>query len=180
MRPKPVRSKNGRAGFTLIELVIVVGMISIVLAILVLGVNRATSAFSLRRAASIVMSELRRAQASAVADGADYIVEFYVSTGSSTPGGLRVWKRSGATTTFVRSILAPDWPRVQMMDGPTNFPDCTGSGPDPTHDCAVFKSLGYLDSGSTQNRMRLRSIGAGTQLDIVVAPATAHVSVQLP
>lgn len=181
MSRKLVRHRDGQAGFTLIELVVVVSLIAIVLGILFVGVRRATDSFSLRRGATIAMSELRRAQAAAVAEGADYIVEFYVSTGSSTPGGLRVWKRSGATTTQVRSILPPGWPRVQMMDGPTNFPDCTGSGPTPTHDCAVFKPLGYLEQvGGTQNRMRLRSIGSGVQVDIVITPATARVSVQQP
>src|SRR2546430_15770135 len=60
MRPKPRSFRDGQAGFTLIELVVVVGLIGVVLAILVMGVRRASDAFSLRKAATTVISEVRR------------------------------------------------------------------------------------------------------------------------
>src|SRR2546428_12720447 len=96
MCPKPVRHCNDRAGFTLIELIVVVGLISIVMAILVLGVRAASDAFSLRRAATIVISETRRASSSAVAEGVDYTVEFKLSS----PYGITVYRQTAVQRTF--------------------------------------------------------------------------------
>src|SRR3989442_4612994 len=102
MCPKPVRRYNDRAGFTLIELVVVVGLISIVMAILVLGVRRASDAFSLRRAATITTSETRRTASAAVADGVDYTVEVSLSS----PYGITVYRQ----TTLHGTFASHDWP----------------------------------------------------------------------
>lgn len=178
MRRIPLR---GEAGFTLLELVIVVSVAAAVLLIFVQGVRQASAAFQVRRAANIAIAELRTAQAAATAAGADMAVEFYTSTGSSTPGGLVVWARNPLTLAWsrIRSVLPPEFPNsVQMPDGPTNFPDCPAAI-NTSHDCAIFKPLGYAEDGG---RIRLRAIGSsGTQLDVVMdSPATGRVSVVRP
>src|SRR3989475_13229766 len=118
MCPKPVRRYNDRAGFTLIELVVVVGLISIVMAILVLGVRRASDAFSLRRAATIVASETRRAASAAVAEGVDYTVEFSLSS----PYGITVYRQTAVQRTFA----GQEWPlSVTIPTAGTTAPNCT-------------------------------------------------------
>src|SRR2546422_10394659 len=102
MSSQLVRDRDGHAGFTLIELVVVVGLISIVMAILVLGVRAASNAFSLRRAATIVMSETRRAASSAVAEGVDYNGEFKLSI----PRRITVSRQTAVQRTF----QGPEWP----------------------------------------------------------------------
>ena len=159
------------AGFTTIELLVVVAASAAVMAIIVLGVRVGTDVFQLRRAASITLSEVRRAQALAMAEGVDYTVEFSTST-SGTAGGLRVWKAGVGTP--VRTVLVPEWPQnIQMRDGQTTFPACTTPA-DTTRKCVVYKPLGYPFSGG---RVRIRTRDART-LDVVVEPATGRVSVQ--
>src|SRR2546426_9833442 len=121
MCPKPVRRYNDRAGFTLIELVVVVGLISIVMAILVLGVRRASDAFSLRRAATITTSETRRAASAAVAEGVDYTVEFSLSS----PYGITVYRQTAVQRTFA----GQEWPlSVTIPSAGTTVPNCTTPG----------------------------------------------------
>src|SRR5947199_9075171 len=101
MRPKPRSFRDGQAGFTLIELVVVVGLIGVVLAILVMGVRRASDAFSLRKAATTVISEVRRAPSSAVADGGDYTVEFALAN----PGRINTYRTKIPTETCPTGML---------------------------------------------------------------------------
>src|SRR5437016_14036781 len=95
MRPKPRSFRDGQAGFTLIELVVVVGLIGVVLAILVMGVRRASDAFSLRKAATTVISEVRRAPSPAVAGGEDYMGEFALAE----PGRVQTYRTKLLTET---------------------------------------------------------------------------------
>lgn len=159
------------AGFTLIELMITVGVAAIVLAILTPSIRQATSSFELRRGASVTMSELRRAQTLAMTQDVDYTVEFYTST-SGTPGGIKVWKAGDVSPS--RTILTPDWPRsVQMQDSATTLPACVAPA-STSHKCVVFRPLGYP---AQDGLVRLVS-GTGTTMNVVVAPATGRVSVQ--
>lgn len=178
MRRIPLR---GEAGFTLLELVIVVSVAAAVLLIFVQGVQQASASFQVRRATNVTIAELRTAQAAATAAGEDMAVEFYTSTGSSTPGGIVVWKKNPLTGVWsqVRSVLPPEFPgNVQMPDGPTNFPDCPAAI-NAAHDCAIFKPLGYADNGG---RIRLRAIGSSSsQLEVVMdSAATGRVAVVRP
>src|SRR5207302_10347534 len=112
MRPKPRSFRDGQAGFTLIELVVVVGLIGVVLAILVMGVRRASDAFSLRKAATTVISEVRRAQASAVAGGVGYMVEFALAN----PGRINTSRTKHLTETCPAGTVPADSTRVDQRD----------------------------------------------------------------
>lgn len=162
-----------QAGFSLIQLVVVVGILAVVMAVLTPGIRQASDSFALRRAASATMSELRRAQTAAMAEGVDYTVEFVTSSGSSTPGGVNVWKQGQPSP--IRAALPPDWSnRVEMDQDATTFPGCAAPA-DSAHKCAVYKPLGYpVQSG----RVRLRLIGSATTVDVVVASATGRVSIE--
>src|SRR2546428_11909889 len=102
MSSQLVRDRDGHAGFTLIELLVVVGLIGTVLAILTLGIRAASDAFSLRRAATIVMSETRRAASSAVAEGGDYTVAFTLSS----PYGITQYRQTAVQRAFQGQKLA--------------------------------------------------------------------------
>ncbi len=110
------------SGFTLLEVLVVIGALAFVFAILTIGIRQAIGSFALRRAASITAVELRRAQAAAIAAGAGsaYTVEFVGGT-----GGLRVYVQGNASP--VRTIAPPDeWPAsVAINLASTTFLNCT-------------------------------------------------------
>jgi Tfp pilus assembly protein FimT len=170
---------TAEAGFSLLELVIVVAMAAAVLLVFVQGVRQGSASFQVRKAASITIAEMRTAQAASMANGVDIAVEFYTSTGSSTPGGLQMWARSPSTGIWsqLRSALPPEFPvSVQMSEGVTNFPNCPVAI-HATHDCVIFKPLGYADDNG---RLRLRAIGnPGIFLEVVMnVAATGRVVVE--
>lgn len=172
---------SGEAGFSLLELMIVVAVAAAVLLVFVQGVRQGSASFQVRKAANMTVAEMRTAQAASMANGVDLAVEFYTSTGSGTPGGIRTWARNPTTGVWsqVRSALPPEFPNsVQMPEGVTNFPNCPAAI-HLTHDCAIFKPLGYAED---DGRMRLRAIGSSSiQLDVVMdQPATGRVAVVRP
>ncbi len=170
MGGRPIHLSEG--GFSLIELVVVVGIAAIVMAVLTLGIRQASESFTLRRAANLAVNELRRAQATAMAQDVNYTVEFYIASGSGDPGGVRVWKAGVGSA--VRSVVTPDWPSMVGMpsDGST-FAACPVAI-DPNHDCVVFTPLGYPVADGA---VTLRTSASGTELTIVVEPATGRVKV---
>ncbi len=160
-----VRRTDGQAGFTLIELVVVVGLIAIVMVILIIGVRQASDSFSLRRAATIVASEVRRAQSSAVAEGGDYTVEFALSS----PYGITVYRQTAVQRTFA----GQDWPlSVTIQSSGTTVPNCTTPG-NAANKCVTFRSLGYAVAGGTVQLLSR----SGVSLNIAITAATGRVSV---
>ena len=161
----PGRRAGGQAGFSLIELVVVVGLVSLVLGMLVLGVRRTSDAFQLRRAASLVTAELRRAHAAAVSAGVAYTVELVVGS----PGGLRVYRQ----TSLERTVGSGEWPSSVAVDGTdSTVASCTTPG-DPSNKCVTFQPLGFAVSGGD---VRLVS-RSGVRVSVRVTAATGRVSV---
>ncbi len=159
--------RKHEAAFSLVEILVVVGIISIVLAIVVLGILQTSRSFALRQAASVTASELRKAQASAMAagTGVPYTVEFVFGT----PGGLNVYKQ----TTLVRSITPPDWPTSVQIDSiATTFPNCTSPG-SVANACVTFFPLGYPNVAGAAI---LRG-GTAVSLQVNVAAATGRVNI---
>ncbi|MDR7540573.1 MAG: prepilin-type N-terminal cleavage/methylation domain-containing protein [Armatimonadota bacterium] len=169
-----VRGARGQAGFSLIELVVVVGLVSLVLGMLALGVRRASDAFQLRRAASLVTAELRRAHAAAVSAGAVYTVELVVGS----PGGLRVYRRivepDGSEQWLLeRTVGSGEWPSSVTVDGTdSTVAACTTPG-DPSNKCVTFQPLGFAVSGGDVRLVSRSGVGVGVQ----VTAATGRVSV---
>ncbi|HEY3248944.1 MAG TPA: GspH/FimT family pseudopilin [bacterium] len=155
-------------GFSFIELAVVMVAASVILAILLVGVRQVSDSFNLQRAANLVVSQLRYAQARAMAEGVDYTVEFYTAS-----GGIRIWK-SGVSTAL-RSVLSPEWPdSVEILSDAGNFPNCA-SAIDASHDCAVFKPLGYAEAAGD---VVLHATGSGSELTVVLEAASGRVRVE--
>ncbi len=162
----PVRARDGQAGFTLIELVVVIGAVALVMAVLTLAVSRASDSFALRRAASVAMSELRRAQGAAVAGGEDYTAEFVLGS----PGAMTIYRQ----TTVQRTVSGQEWPATVSIDGPgTTFPLCTTPG-NPANKCVTFRSFG--DAWPTGGVVRLLN-RSGVAVNVQIVTATGRVSI---
>ncbi len=166
--------RRSEAGFTLIEVVILIAAVGFVFAMLVLGIRQAIGSFALRRAASVTTVELRRAQAAAMAKGQGfaYTVEFI----GGTPGGIRIYEQN--TTTPVRVILPPDeWPAtvtIDLSNAGTTLQNCSAPA-NTANKCVTFQPLGYASQSGT---VAIKG-GTGTTVTylISVAAATGKVSV---
>jgi len=172
----PMGKLRAQAGFSLIELVVVVSIAAVVMAVLTPGIRRSSDVFTLRRAASLAVVELRTAQSLATNNGTDIMFEFYTSTGSGGPGGVRYWVQPvGSSSWFeVRSVLPPEWPDIIQMRHSIGLADCV-SPADVTHKCLTFKPLGYVENSGTI-KVRVRSTST-VEWDIIVDSATGRVRV---
>jgi prepilin-type N-terminal cleavage/methylation domain-containing protein len=184
-----------QSGFTVIELMVVIGIAAVLFAVLSVGIRRASDSFALRRAGVTVVSEVRRAQGAAVAERVDYAVEFVLGT----PGGLRVSRAklasetcpTGMETTSAtlceRILSAPNqWPASVSVAADASppvgmgslnaAPDCTAAG--AGNKCVIFQFLGSPASvgGQATGTVLLQST-SGVRLRIGIAAGTGKVSV---
>jgi len=185
-RVRAGRGRRSEDGFTLIELMIVIGVAAILMSILVLGIRQVTASFALRRAGTIALSEVRRAQARALAERVDYTVEFVIAT----PGALRIYREA----VLQRTVQAPEeWPSsVALLDdgeaSPPPFPDVDTSwlpdcgvdgGPgDPANKCVTFRFMGAPGGVGAQSKGAVLLRGPSSHLWLTVAAGTGKVSVQ--
>lgn len=104
------RGGASEGGFTLVELMVVVGIAAILLSVFTLGVRRASESFALRQAGAMSAVEVRNAQAGAVSNGVDYTVEFDTSGAGGPPGSILVFRPGQAMvgTLSVTSTGAQD------------------------------------------------------------------------
>ena len=73
------RSTNRTKGYTLIELMVVVGIISLLLGLSLNGLNNLIQRSKLNRAAALLSSELKDTQSRAFYEGVYYKIEFYTT-----------------------------------------------------------------------------------------------------
>jgi prepilin-type N-terminal cleavage/methylation domain-containing protein len=174
------RGDAGERGFTIIELVVVIGVIATVFALVISSIGQVTQTFTLRRAATLLLSELRRAHALSMAEGLDYIVEFDTVTGSNPSNGIKVFRYGApdcATPCLVRQVRPPNWPsNVQLSQGGTQFPACPSlAGLDTSNECAIFKPLGYAAAAGD---VKLKTKAAAqAKWQVIVESATGRVTV---
>jgi prepilin-type N-terminal cleavage/methylation domain-containing protein len=178
------RAGRGDSGFTLVEVLIVIGIAAILLSILALGVRQVSASFALRRAGTVALSEVRRAQARALAERVDYTVEFVIGN----PGALRVYRE----TTLDRTVQPPqNWPAsaalVDEGGSPPGFPDgttgwladCDAAGPgNPANKCITFQFMGAPESVGAQPKGAVLVRGCSSHLWVTVAAGTGKVSVE--
>lgn len=92
------RGGAGEPGLALVELVLVIAIVALLASVLTLGIRRISESFALRQAASMAVAEIRQAQAGALSQGVDHVVEFDTSGASGPPGGLRLFRPGVAVT----------------------------------------------------------------------------------
>src|SRR3990170_2530450 len=134
LRPR-MRHSTSERGFTVIELMVVIGIAAIMVSVLAVAVRQGSDSFALRRAASLAVSEIRRAQSSAIAERRDFVVEF----GFGNPTRVTTYSLTdppGSTWVQVRSISAPqpgagldaEWPTsVAFAAAGSTFSACGGA-----------------------------------------------------
>lgn len=166
--------KRLEAGFTVIELMVVVGIAAIMVSILAVAIRQGSESFALRRAASLAVSEIRRAQSSAIAERRDLVVEF----GFGNPTKVTTYRFTDSSTwEQVRSISELPASVVFVAAGST-FGACGGALPGSSSDrCVGFGVFGEPSTAAPAGQVVLRNT-MGTQLRVVVAPATGRVTVE--
>ena len=74
-----IHSTNRTKGFTLIELMVVIGIILLLLVLLINGINNLLQWSKLNRTAALLSSELKNTQSRAFYEGVYYKIEFYTT-----------------------------------------------------------------------------------------------------
>lgn len=177
--------RKPEAGFTLVEMIIVVAIIAVLSAILSVGIRQIRASYALRRAATIATAEVRRAHASTVAEGVNYTVEFVLAN----PGSINVYRAkldteqcppgmvTSSATLCTRSVGGDNWPpKVQLQadsDTSKSLPACSAPA-SPANKCVTFGLFGAPVAAGD-----VLLVGeTGQTVRIVVEPATGRVSAQ--
>ena len=169
------RARSPSRGFTVIDMVVVVGIIAILAAMFTVNIRKIRAGFDLRNASSVAVSEVRRAQAAALADGTRYTVEFVLGK----PGQLKTYRETSYGSdvwTLTRSVSGAGWPETVTVAaaGSNSLPDC-GEPPGSSADkCVTFAFFGAPVSAG---EVLLQSETGGSTR-IVIEPATGRVSAQ--
>jgi type II secretory pathway pseudopilin PulG len=165
-----------------IELMVVIGIAAIMVSILAVAIRQGSESFALRRAGSLAAAEIRRAQASAIAERRDFVVEFDFGD----PAGMTTYRLTDASTwEQVRAIGAPqagmdaEWPTTVSFASAavTPFVSCgVGLPGATTNQCVGFGLFGEPLPAAPAGQVLIRN-RTGTELRIVVAPATGRVTI---
>jgi prepilin-type N-terminal cleavage/methylation domain-containing protein len=144
-----IHSTNRNKGFTLIELMIVVGIISLLLGLGINGLDYLIQWNKLNTAAGLLSSELKNTQSRAFYEGVYYKLQFWPSLERS-----RIYKQ----TELIDDIILKD---IDLFN--TNFTDNN----------IYFYPNGVPSMGGTVTLKNKR----GTVLYVIMTPVTARVRV---
>jgi len=88
------RSTNHKKGYTLIELIVVVGIIFLLLGLSISGLDYLIQWSKLNTAAALLSSELKNTQSRAFYEGVYYKIEFYATFDCPTLNKYKIFKGS--------------------------------------------------------------------------------------
>ena len=148
-----IHSTNRTQGFTLIELMVVIGIISLLLVLSINGINSLLQWSKLNRAAALLSSELKNTQSMAFYEGICYKIEFWESLDR-----YRVYKQKEGYYEVYKDIQLED---IDLFN--TNF----------TNDRVRFNPNGVPSMGGTVTLKNSR----GKILYVIMTPVTARVRI---
>jgi Tfp pilus assembly protein FimT len=148
------RSINRKKGYTLIELMVIVGIISLLLGLGINGLDYLIQWNKLNTTAALLSSELKNTQSRAFYEGVYYKIEFYTTFDSPTLNRYRIYKQ----TEICEEIRLKD---VELFK--TNFTD----------NKVYFYPNGVPSMGGTITLKNKR----GKILYVIMTPVTARVRV---
>lgn len=148
------RSTNRNKGYTLIELMVVIGIISLLLGLSINGLDYLIQWNKLNTTAALLSSELKNTQSRAFYEGVYYKIEFYTTFDSPTLNRYRIYKQ----TEICEEIRLKD---VELFK--TNFTD----------NKVYFYPNGVPSMGGTITLKNKR----GKILYVIMTPVTARVRV---
>ena len=148
-----IHSTNRNKGFTLIELMVVIGIISLLLGLSINGINSLLQWSKLNRAAALLSSELKNTQSMAFYEGICYKIEFWESLDR-----YRVDKQKEGYYQVYKDIQLED---IDLFN--TNF----------TNDRVRFNPNGVPSMGGTVTLKNSR----GKILYVIMTPVTARVRI---
>jgi len=144
-----IQSSNRNKGYTLIELMVVIGIISLLLGLSINGINNLIQWGKLNTAATLLSSELKNTQSRAFYEGVYYKLQFW-----PTLDRFRIYKQ----TELYKDIQLED---INLFN--TNFTD----------DNLYFYPNGVPSMGGTITLKNKR----GRVLYVIMTPVTARVRV---
>jgi len=89
-----IRSNNRNKGFTLIELMVVIGIITLLLVLSINGISSLIQWSKLNTAAALLSSELKNTQSRAFYEGVYYKIEFQPTFNYPTLNKYKIFKKS--------------------------------------------------------------------------------------
>ncbi|HBY56435.1 MAG TPA: hypothetical protein DEG96_01000 [Candidatus Atribacteria bacterium] len=152
-----IRSNNRNKGYTLIELMVVVGIISLLLGLSINGLNNLIQWNKLNTAAALLSSELKNTQSRAFYEGVYYKIEFYTTFNWPTsPNKYKIFK--GSESELYKEIKLEG---VELFK--TNFTD----------NRVRFKPSGVPSQGGTVTLKNKKE----KVLYVIMTPVTARVRI---
>jgi len=153
-----IHSNNHSKGYTLIELMVVVGIIALLLGLSLNGLNNLIQWNKLNTAAALLSSELKNTQSRAFYEGVWYKIEFYPTFNNPTLNKYKIFKGSKQGSKLCKEVKLEG---VELFK--TNF---KGNG-------VFFYPSGVPGQGGTVTLKNKK----GKILYVIMTPVTARVRV---
>lgn len=180
---RPQGAQNGsEAGFTVIELAMVLLLTTVLLSIGVVAIRHFWLVRSIKGAQDQVVEQLRSAQQRSAAESYPIIYGVRFQKGTATWGLVR-YNASSATCAAVNTLTLPDGIQI-VNDADTDFPDvttataaCRNAAPaSANYEVVFFYPKGSTNATSTIGSVKLIQPALNRTARVTVSPLTGRVT----